>query len=98
VISVYVPRLEEESQGWKAAGSMEQAMETARKICAAAIKADPEAIILCSGGTFETADDVKKCLDATGAYGYIGDEWIECRRIEESVAQAVSGYRALRLR
>jgi predicted TIM-barrel enzyme len=97
VISAYVPRMKEESHGWKAADSMQQALETGVKLCEAIKKENPEAIILCCGGNFDTAEDVKHCISVTGAYGYIGDEWIEGRHIEDSVGQAVAGYKALKL-
>lgn len=97
VLSLYVPKTKNESHGWKAAESMDQALETAAKLCETARKENSEAIILCSGGTMESISDIKRCMETTKAHGFIGDEIISCAKIEDSIKKAVGAYKSLRL-
>ena len=97
IVSVYVPKTKNESHGWKAAESMEQAIETARKLCEKAKSENSEAIVLCSGGTLLNAADIKRCVTTAGAYGYIGDDHILGASIESGIITKIQDYKSMPL-
>ncbi|KMZ53541.1 phosphoenolpyruvate hydrolase family protein [Dorea sp. D27] len=95
ILSLYIPRTENESHGWDDAPSEDKAVEAAIELVETARREDKDRIILCSGATIHEVSDIHKYLEDIKADGYISDESVECVTIDRSVSETVARYRRL---
>lgn len=78
--------------------SLEAAAETTQKCYEAAIKENPEVIVVTHGGPFESPEAMEYCFSHTLCHGYIGASGVERIPVEKELRRVYHQYQALHLR
>lgn len=98
IISPHVRGTSGGTIGVKGVPSIDEACEATQKMYEAAVKENPEVIVVCHGGPFEGPSEVQQCFDKTDVHGFIGASSIERLPVEQAVGQVVKEFLDLRLR
>lgn len=78
--------------------SVEEAADKINAMYLAAVKENPEVIVLCHGGPLKDAESVRQCMSMTEVHGFIGASTLERIPVENEIAHVVGEFKATHLR
>lgn len=79
------------------ARTLEQACAFVQEVCEIAKEANPETLVVCSGGPLGTPQNVQYCFDHTDAVGFFGSSATDRLPMEEAIRGCVENFEKLRL-
>ncbi len=94
VISAHVGTTTGGFAGAKTKYTLEEATEQSQKIFDAALKVNPDILLLAHGGPIETPDDAAYVFRHTSAHGFIGGSAAERLPIEKAVMETTQAYKS----
>lgn len=77
---------------------LEEAAKRIQKMHEAAIKENPDIIVLCHGGPLENPESVKKCMELTKLHGFIGASTLERIPVEKELLDVIGRFKRTRPR
>jgi predicted TIM-barrel enzyme len=98
IVSPHVGGTSGGTVGVKKVIGIEEACEKTQKLYEAAISANPNVIVVCHGGPFESPKEVKTCFERTDIHGFIGASSIERLPVERAITEVIHEFKSLRLR
>jgi predicted TIM-barrel enzyme len=83
--------------GAQEAMSLDEACKATEAMYEAAVKENPNVIVVSHGGPFEDAESVQYVFDRVPVHGYLGASSIERLPVEKALKQVVAEFKGLKL-